>query len=37
MLATLLSDIHYSVRSLRRDAGATVFIIAIAALGIGGG
>lgn len=35
MLATLLSDLRYSMRSIRRDAGATVFIIAIAALGIG--
>ncbi len=35
MFANLFSDLRDSVRSIRRDAAATVFIIAIAALGVG--
>src|SRR5687767_6418897 len=32
---TLVRDVRFSLRSLRRDLGATVFIIAIAGIGIG--
>lgn len=35
MLTSLLSDLRLSLRSIRRDAGVTVFIVAIAASGIG--
>ena len=32
---TLVRDIRFSLRSLRRDVGATIFVIAIAGIGIG--
>ncbi|HUG09551.1 MAG TPA: ABC transporter permease [Opitutaceae bacterium] len=32
---TLVRDVRYAFRSLRRDLGATVFIVAIAGIGIG--
>ena len=32
---TLLQDLRYTFRSLRRDAGFTIFVILIAGLGIG--
>lgn len=35
-LETLMQDLRYAFRTMRRDAGSTVFAILIAALGIGG-
>src|SRR5258707_2703991 len=34
-IASLIQDLRYTVRTLRRDAGFTMFAIAIAGLGIG--
>lgn len=35
LLDTLLRDVRYGIRSLRRDLSATLFVVAIAGLGIG--